>query len=1041
MICTGNIFPFNHYVDDDEFKFALHTFDYSLDFNRFLGLKLNPFVINDVISNEDLGNYNVSNKCSYIFNHDDIKATHDNDFSILHINSRSFSKNFDNINDFLCSLNYTFPVICFSETWYNINESNLVDIENYVLHQVPRRGRRSGGVAIYVHNSINVRVRNDLNLISRTTDMDELDHSESLFIEILSPDRKNIIVGNIYRAHRTNTDSFLTDLNTSLAKLSREDKHCYVAGDFNFDLLKCNDVQIINDFLSVFYNFNMYPLIDRPTRITPKSATLIDNIFTNVFTHNIKSAVVITDLTDHFPIYQCTSSAFCHDSSHYNKRSRAFNKTRIHNFCNSINLVDWNFISNFDSSNDAFNDFNSKFMELYNSHFPLRSIHVSKSARRKIPRKPWITPAIVKSILRKEKLYKNYVSHPTDSRKAAYISYRNKLTTLIRISKRNYYADKFTEFKYNTKQTWKVLNNILGRKNNTIISSRFKIGSTFVSDPSIIANNFNSYFVNVGPNLARDISQTNVGYNHFLQNAISPQNSFFLLPTDHDEITSICKKLNSDSSSGHDDIKPDIVKNVAGLIARPLAHIFNLSFITGIIPDSLKIAKVVPIFKKGEQDSFSNYRPISILPIFSKILERLVHKRLYAFISSYNILHENQFGFRPNLSCDMALLHAYNHIVTNLDLKNHTLGIFLDLSKAFDTIDHNILFSKLHHYGIRGIAFEWFRNYLTNRKQYVSFKGHNSTHLNISCGVPQGSILGPLLFIIYINDLIHTSNFSNMILYADDTNILFSHPELNHLIDCVNNELVNISTWFKSNKLSLNTDKSNYMIFNNRFSNRTYHDLDIYIDGNHISRVSYTKFLGVIVDDCLTWNKHNVHVANLVSKYSGILFNLKSFLHIDILFSLYKTLVLPHIMYCNLIWADNNNCNLDIIHRKQKRIIRLCTNANYLDHTPPLFARLNALTVFDLHKLSIASFMYRFHSKSLPENFSHYFVTARSIHNRVTRFSDSYRPHGFKTNLAMNSIRRQGPILWNNICNSICNSPSHKVFKGAYKQSLISTYC
>ncbi len=1042
LTCTGNIFPFNHFIDDDEFKFALFTYNCSVEFDRLLSLKFNPFVLNELIENDaNLHNYSVSNKCSYTFNHDDVKITSDNDFSILHINSRSFSKNFDHINEFLCSLNCTFPVICMSETWYNANETNLVDIDNYILHHVPRRDRRSGGVAIYVHNSLSYRVRNDLNLISRTTDMDEFDHSESLFIEILSSDKKNIIVGNIYRAHRSNTDSFINDLNTTLTKISRENKHCYISGDFNFDLLKCNDVHVINDFLSVFYNYNMYPLIDRPTRITPSSATLIDNIFTNVFNHKITSGVIIADLTDHYPIYQSTSSVFRQDNNYFNKQSRLFNKNRIDNFCNDISLVNWDFVLHSDTTNDAYDTFMCKFMEIYNIHFPYRSSRVSNSARRRnIPRKPWITSAIVKSIRRKEKLYKKYVSCPNDLHKAAYVSYRNKLTALIRISKRNYYADKLNEFKYNSKQTWKLLNNILGRCNKSIISSRFRIGSSYVSDPTTIANNFNSYFVNVGPNLAREIPATDIDFHHFLQNVASPRNSLFLSPTNYDEIISICKSLNSDSSPGHDDIKPDIVKKVANFIAHPLAHIFNLSFNSGLIPDTLKVAKVVPIFKKGEQDSFSNYRPISILPIFSKILERLVHKRLYNFISKFNLLHKNQFGFRPNLSCEMALIQAYNYIVTNLDAKNHTLGIFLDLSKAFDTINHDILFSKLDHYGVRGLAFEWFRNYLSNRMQFVSFSGHNSSHSNISCGVPQGSILGPLLFIIYINDLIHISNFSNMVLYADDTNILFSHPNLNQLIYHANNELDNISTWFKANKLSLNTDKSNYMIFKNRFDNRRYDDLDIVINGNRISRVGKTKFLGVIVDDCLTWNQHTANVANLVSKYSGILYRLKMFLHADILFSLYKTLVLPHIMYCNLIWADKNNSNLVTIHRKQKRIIRLCTNANYLDHTPPLFASLDTLNIYDLHKLSVGLFMYKFKNNMLPHNFSNYFIVAGNIHDYVTRSSNSYRPQCFNTNLAMNSIRRQGALLWNDIDEGVRNSPSHKIFKRMYKQSLISTY-
>jgi hypothetical protein len=646
----------------------------------------------------------------------------------------------------------------------------------------------------------------------------------------------------------------------------------------------------------------------------------------------------------------------------------------------------------------------------------------------------------VKSIIRKDKMYKKYVNKPTESNKKMYVNYRNKLTSLIRISRRNYYTDKLEESKHDTKQTWNVLNNILGRHTRTPISSRFKVGNSHITDPQTIANQFNNYFTNVGSNLARDIPAVNIDYNHFLKNVASPCNSLFLTPTDSDEVVKICSTLKSSSSTGHDDIKPDIVKSVIDSIAQPLAHIVNRSFITGIIPEPLMIAKVIPIFKKGEQDVFSNYRPISILPFFSKIFERLVHKRLYAFISRHQLLHSNQFGFRPKMSCEMALLEAYNNIVSNLDKKNHTLGIFLDLSKAFDTIDHDILLFKLSHYGIRGVALDWLRNYLIRRMQFVSFNGQNSTHLKTNCGVPQGSILGPLLFIIYINDLVDTSISSNMILYADDTNLLFSHSDLNQLVDHVNSDLINITNWFKVNKLSLNINKSNYMIFKNRYSNRNYEDLNIFIDKNRITRVPYVKFLGVTVDECLTWNNHTVHIANLVSKYSGILFRLKPYLSINILFSLYNTLVLPHLMYCNLIWADSNNTHLDIIHRKQKRIIRLCTNAGFLEHTPPLFARLNTLTIKDLHNLSVATFMYKFKNNMLPENLSSLFATVKSIYTHGTRSSNLYRPHHFVTNLAMNTIRRQGPLLWNGLDAHIRASTSLNIFKNVLKRRAILLY-
>ena len=297
----------------------------------------------------------------------------------------------------------------------------------------------------------------------------------------------------------------------------------------------------------------------------------------------------------------------------------------------------------------------------------------------------------------------------------------------------------------------------------------------------------------------------------------------------------------------------------------------------------------------------------------------------------------------------MAVLEAYNKIVSCLDKGNHTIGLFLDLSKAFDTINHDLLISKLHHYGVRGNALEWFRNYLTNRNQYVMFNNHKSNVGNVHCGVPQGSVLGPLLFIIFINDIAYSSKCLSFFIYADDTNGIMSNRNLQDLITSVNAELSNISTWFKANKLSLNVSKTNYIMFKNRHSNRQYNNIHIFIDGVELNKVSYTKFLGVIVDESLTWYNHNSYVSNVVSKYSGILYRLKRVLPCSTLFSLYNTLVLPHLYYCNIIWADPNNCNLNSVLLKQKRIIRLCTNSTWLAHTRPLFSKLNTLNIYDLH--------------------------------------------------------------------------------------------
>ena len=511
---------------------------------------------------------------------------------------------------------------------------------------------------------------------------------------------------------------------TAYLKSLDENKDCYISGDFNLDLLKHETNSTINDFLNAFYNSNLRPLIDRPTRITPTSATLIDNIFSNVLTNSINAGIFVTGLTDHYPVFQITKhTPFNHrHDNNLNRNSRLFNQQRIDDFYNHLNIIDWNSVLSSNSCEFAYYTFISKFLNLYDTYFPYRSLRSDSFNRQRIPRKPWITSAIMKSISRKEKLHNKFVNRPNETNKNNYHNYRNRLTTIIRASKRDYYAKKLSDCKHNTKQTWNVLNSILGRNKKTSLPDSFKHNDEIISDPQQITNKFNSYFINIGPKLANQINSFD-NYSDFLKNIRSPTGSLFLSPTSSDEVIKLCMSLKSGASSGHDEIKPDIVKAVRTIIAAPLAHIFNLSMYSGVVPGQFKIARVIPIFKNGEHHDITNYRPISVLPVFSKILERLVHNRLYRFMSRFNLLHNSQFGFRPNFSSALAIMEAYTKIVANLDKKKHTLGIFLDLSKAFDTINHNILLSKLSHYGIRGSAFEWFKNYLADRHQFVSYNG------------------------------------------------------------------------------------------------------------------------------------------------------------------------------------------------------------------------------------------------------------------------------------------------------------------------------
>jgi hypothetical protein len=319
------------------------------------------------------------------------------------------------------------------------------------------------------------------------------------------------------------------------------------------------------------------------------------------------------------------------------------------------------------------------------------------------------------------------------------------------------------------------------------------------------------------------------------------------------EIIKIVNKFNQNKSAGHDNIDTFIIKRVATEIAKPLTSIFNLSIATGIVPQKLKIAKVIPIFKKNDPELFSNYRPVSVLPCFSKILERLIFNRCITYIDRHRILNDKQFGFRSNHSTSMAIIQLVDTIYNAVEKNETTIGIFLDLSKAFDTIDHKILIHKLELYGFRGIVLDWFKDYLYNRKQYVYYNSCDSELKDIICGVPQGSILGPLLFILYVNDIINTSNVLDVILFADDTTILYSNKDIRSKFGLINNELKEVSNWFRANKLSVNATKTNYMVLGtphmtSKNKNAIIDDVNvsanIILDETALERVDSTRFLG-----------------------------------------------------------------------------------------------------------------------------------------------------------------------------------------------------
>ena len=483
------------------------------------------------------------------------------------------------------------------------------------------------------------------------------------------------------------------------------------------------------------------------------------------------------------------------------------------------------------------------------------------------------------------------------------------------------------------------------------------------------------------------------------------------------DVSDTIRILKPTSSSGHDDISTKLLKQISDVITPTLTLITNQSLCTGIFPEKLKIAKVIPLYKKDNPHIFDNYRPISLLPSASKVIEKLVFKQLYDYFLSNELIYKNQYGFRDEHSTELAGLELTDRIHHLLDNGKIPLTVYLDLSKAFDTLDHRILLYKLSYYGIKGTALNWFVSYLCNRFKYVDIGGVQSGPQQITTGVPQGSILGPLLFLIYMNDIHYASSKFHSILYADDTSLIDTLCSFNSVIDAhmydktqlainINKELKEISIWLKVNKLSLNVKKTKFMIFHHRQRNISSFIPDLEIEGHAIERVTDFSFLGLLVDQHMSWETHTNKIANKISRTIGILCRLKNTLAPDILKIIYNSLIAPHLQYAILCWGFKQGR----IFKLQKRALRIITLSKYNAHSEPLFQKLGLLKICDIFKWCCLKFYYKCINNKTPHYFTGNFLYVDANHPHNTRHRGRV-PHRINTATAEKCLRHYLPEL------------------------------
>jgi hypothetical protein len=413
--------------------------------------------------------------------------------------------------------------------------------------------------------------------------------------------------------------------------------------------------------------------------------------------------------------------------------------------------------------------------------------------------------------------------------------------------------------------------------------------------------------------------------------------------------------------------------------------------------------------------------------------------RYISFINIQKILYDLQFGFREGHATHLAVIKLMENIVSSLDKGEYSAAIFLDFWKAFDTVNHSILLQKLSHYGIRGVANSWINSYLSNRTQFCTFGGKTSSITNITCGVPQGSILGPLLFLIYINDLGDIFRNFQTILFADDSNLIVNGKSLAELELQITQDMPHLISWLRTNRLSLNLQKTHIMIFGKKLAGRE-NSINVVVEGTTIYIVTHTKFLGLILDNSLSWKHHLLHLSKKLSKSIGILSRARKFLNKQTLKQLYYSFLYPYLTYCNIIWGNAPSTILWPIFRAQKRAMRIMENIRSRDSTKMALKKHSILRLPEIYRFSVLIFVYKYKNDLLPTPFLSFFTTNSQVHRCNTRNANLFRMPVAKTKMASSFIKKTGVNIWNHFSNEITHEMKIGAFKKLIISLLISTY-
>ena len=704
---------------------------------------------------------------------------------------------------------------------------------------------------------------------------------------------------------------------------------------------------------------------------------------------------------------------------------RRLSDSALRNINASLTNRDWNILTNMtvDAGSEFLTNEINSVMDFY---APEKTVlyDVSK-CKRKVE---WISQGLKVSSRKCLQLYKKVSSKSRDSVEFLnYKKYRNMYNSLRRKAKFAYYNDIIKRNANDAKKLWQVLNKLTGKLNNKKdINDEIIVNGVKANDQKVIANAFADYYSKVGKSLAEHIEKKGNIKDPmiFMKNRVS-QNCF-LFPTNKIEIEKMISNLKVKDSKGYDGISNRILKKIYVGIIDALVIIFNKSLQEGIFPNNMKLSVVKPLYKGKDRTEIVNYRPICLLPVISKILEKIVNIRIVKFLIKNNVLYEGQYGFRSNRSTTDAILDFTGNILDSINKGQYVLGLFLDMSKAFDSISHVTLYRKLEFYGIRGSVLLWFRSYLSDRYIKVKVNKTLSENYLMTYGTPQGSVLGPLMYLILANDLVKTLKFCSCVTFADDTTIFASGSNLKFLYQKVNKDLKSVNDWFNSNSLTLNVEKTKYILFRSKRKEVNYNGV-IRLGNSDITRVTDIKFLGIKIDQYLEWDSQVKHILTRMIAGNYSLSMVKNMLPVKSKLLIYNSNVSSHLNYALSTWGPMLKArDIKKIQVQQNKSIRQIFNLKKRDRLSHFYKLGNILKLDDLIELSLVKISYRYMNELLSKRIVNLFELGN--HDYLTRNRNNLRAIRHTAHSYNTSFLGKAPGLWLNISATLKNAKDIKKF-------------